>query len=877
MIKRSRKEKLGNRSSGVSHYVLAFIINAIIHVALFFAYNFWYYDIGHFVVSYIFFTYPVCYVLDIFWSMRPSVVKLLNGTKLVNRKYYMNKIRDNVDKDKFYDVTVSIPIYLEDNKVIFQTISDSIRAINRYKSVSGKKANIIVSDDGIGAVLREDCNEDKINELIEEYKATPRSMSEDVAMILDRIIFYRENDVAFVARPKENREGLFKKASNLNYTLTLGDELEIGRALEHLTNSGGKFENGYIEGDVITNDIILLLDKDSGVNQNIIESIMPEFVCEEELAYVQCVTNAYNMKDSFFVKTMGTHVNNLFHNIWPCNALKGFFVPLVGHNAFIRKSALKEIDYWDSAKVSEDYDAALQLYSHGYHGKYAQVHGLEFTEYASRTYTEEAAKQYRYTYGLFEMMFEGTIDFKRARKRDVFYMIIYFLSKVYIVMTIPYVLFVTFAGDINIMWAGFMISQFAFMITPFIRRIVLGRKIDKRYLFSLKQAVVLAVSYLGYSYSSFMAAIQYIVNKFKRKNKSLPASPVSTINYCFSEGVILMNDYIAHNMSFLVIAILCIDRLVSVMTRHYSLILTKLTIAYILLGIITMPFLLTPHFYHVTFKNKNVFKKVNLLPLIALLVIMIGIPILSVNYYKDLDYGNQYLTKTNSMSLLKPVNDFSYKFLDIEPGDTKKVHFEVKNSDKNGILKNKMNYSIVINKNKLPFKYRLECNAGKGKCISEDNIEDTKHYKNGVMPANKEIKHNYTLYVIWESKKGSNEFFTKVLNYIELINYNLLNIEVLANNYIYDISKIDNQEYIKDSDNLVKFQVDAAGSLFKNIKVKVDNSIISDSFYDLEGTSITLRKEFLDNLDKGKHKIEIILSNNGRAKTKFYVKEKNKK
>ena len=878
MIKRSRKEKLGNRSSGVSHYVLAFIINAIIHVYLFFAYNFWYYDTGHFVVSYIFFTYPVCFVLDIVWSMRPSVVKLLNGTKLVNRKYYMNKVRDNVDKDKFYDVTISIPVYLEDNKVVFNTVTDSVKAAKRYRSVSGKKVNIIVSDDGIGAVLKENCTKEKINELIVKYHKTPRSVSKEVAMVLDRIVFYRKNNVAFVARPKENRPGLFKKGSNLNYTLRLGDEIENGRSIEDLTSQGGKFERGYAEGDVITNEIIMLLDKDSGVSTNIIEAIMPEFVVNEELAYVQCVTNAADLNDSFFVRTMGVHVNNLFHNIWPCNALKGFFVPLVGHNAFMRKQPLKEIGYWDETKVSEDYDAALKLYSHGYHGKYAHIHGLEFTEYASRTYTEEAAKQYRYTYGLFEMMFEGSINFKRARKRDIFYMIIYFLSKIYIVITIPYVLFVTFFGDINIMWAGFMLSQLAFMMAPFIRRVILGRKINKKYLFSLPRAVVLAFSYLGYCYSAFMAAIQFFINKFK-KGKTLPTSSVDTIKYCFSEGVVLMNDYIANNMSFLIIAILCIDRIISVTTRHYSLILTKLTIVYILLGVIIMPFLLTPHFYHITFRNRGALKKINPLPLISLIIIMIGIPIISYNYYKDLDYGSKFLNNTNSMSLLNPVNDFSYKFLDIEPGQTKEINFEVTNGDSNGVIKNNMNYSIYLSKNRLPFKYNLVCNSGEGNCLSIDNMKNNKYYSGGVMPSKGDIRHNYTLYVTWEAKDAGNDFVNKVLNYVDLVNYNLLpnkrvNIEVLANNYIYKVSSVENKHYVRKTDDRIKFTVDAKKSLFEESKVKVDGSKLSKNFYEIKDNTVILQRDFLNTLDTGKHKFEIVLSNNGKAKSKFYIEEK---
>ncbi len=36
-----------------------------------------------------------------------------------------------------------------------------------------------------------------------------------------RIQTYREHNIAFIARPKDNRPGLFKKASNMNYAMNI--------------------------------------------------------------------------------------------------------------------------------------------------------------------------------------------------------------------------------------------------------------------------------------------------------------------------------------------------------------------------------------------------------------------------------------------------------------------------------------------------------------------------------------------------------------------------------------------------------------------------------------------------------------------------------
>ena len=83
---------------------------------------------------------------------------------------------------------------------------------------------------------------------------------------------------------------------------------------------------------------------------------------------------------NYYTYATGHQVNNLFHNIWPCKALQGFFVPLVGHNVFLRKSILEKSGLWSENKVSEDYDKAICFYSMGYHGKYAQIKGLKFTQ-----------------------------------------------------------------------------------------------------------------------------------------------------------------------------------------------------------------------------------------------------------------------------------------------------------------------------------------------------------------------------------------------------------------------------------------------------------------------------------------------------------------
>ncbi len=47
------------------------------------------------------------------------------------------------------------------------------------------------------------------------------------ADVLKRLSFYSSQKLAFVARPAEDRRGLFKKASNMNYALNVAEDVKV--------------------------------------------------------------------------------------------------------------------------------------------------------------------------------------------------------------------------------------------------------------------------------------------------------------------------------------------------------------------------------------------------------------------------------------------------------------------------------------------------------------------------------------------------------------------------------------------------------------------------------------------------------------------------
>lgn len=591
--KRNIPERLGNDSCGVSPYVAALLLDVAIHLSFFFFSDLSVGRIFRLSFSFLFFIYPLCYVADILWSMRPSVKAILSGEIRINRKYYMNVARREVERSALFPVTISVPVYTEENEVIFATLQKALSALERYREYSGIAGNVLVSDDGLAPML-ESCSEERISELMRRFREGDSSLTPNERKSAERIHFYRTNGISFVARPKEGRPGLFKKSSNLNYTIRLGNAVQTGRTMPDLIGEGGDFQGGYAEGDVVTREIILLLDKDSGVKGGILEAVLPEFSAEEKLAYVQCATEAENLEENWYTRATGEQVKHLFHVVWPCKAMQGYFVPLIGHNVFLRKNLLEKSGLWSEDKVSEDYDLAIRLYALGFHGKYAHLPGLEFTEYASRTFVEETEKQRRYAYGLFEMLFDGTVIPGKTRGCDLFYMLLYFCSALNEVLLLPTVLLEAYFGNIHFLWAGFLVFHLCFLLLPLIRAYSVPSREANDPSRRPLLAILLAVSFVGHSYAFLSGAVRYFGNKVRSDDRPFPSTGVDRMEYQWRDGLKLVGNYLKKNPGFVPIALLCFDRGVFLLTRRGVGRMTVFAYCYILFCAVFSPLLLMP-------------------------------------------------------------------------------------------------------------------------------------------------------------------------------------------------------------------------------------------------------------------------------------------
>jgi membrane glycosyltransferase len=219
----------------------------------------------------------------------------------------------------------------------------------------------------------------------------------------ERQEFYDENGIGWVARPRHNpdptdeekpflRRGKFKKASNMNYALRLSTQIEeklagiprpfgwsqmdenavYERALQDvLAEREGE---AWADGSIRIGDYILLIDCDTRVPADCLLEAVSEMEQCPNVAILQHVSGVMNVSNTFFENGI-TFFTNMIYTMIKYAVANGDVAPFVGHNAFLRWSALQGIAYeceldgwekfWSENTVSEDFDMSLRLQSQG--------------------------------------------------------------------------------------------------------------------------------------------------------------------------------------------------------------------------------------------------------------------------------------------------------------------------------------------------------------------------------------------------------------------------------------------------------------------------------------------------------------------------------
>ena len=100
-----------------------------------------------------------------------------------------------------------------------------------------------------------------------------------------------------------------------------------------------------------------------------------------------------------------------------------------------------------------------------------------------------------------------------------------------------------------------------------------------------------------------------------------------------------------------------------------------------------------------------------------------------------------------------------------------------------------------------------------------------------------------------------------------------INLEVVVEKIVYEVTEGANQEYIITKDSEAKFKINADFRMFDGGKVYVDDELVDPKNYTAESgsTIITLKKEYVDKLSIGKHTLKVVFSDGGQATTLFNV------
>lgn len=281
-----------------------------------------------------------------------------------------------------------------------------------------------------------------------------QSMSEEEKE--KRIFFYADHNIGWVARPPHSndpdgykRAGRFKKASNMNYGLQLSlsvekhilaleaadestdevdgekslEERALDIAIEEIYQANGQKWKPWASNarSLRIGDIILIVDSDTTVPEDCFRDAARELAECPEVGIIQHESDVMQVAHHYFENGIA-HFTRRINKCISMGCANGEVAPFVGHNAFLRWSALQDAAFvdtdgaekiWSESNVSEDFDMALRLQLKGYIIRWAAYSEGGFKEGVSLTVDDELNRWQKYSYGCNELIFNPLIDWWR--------------------------------------------------------------------------------------------------------------------------------------------------------------------------------------------------------------------------------------------------------------------------------------------------------------------------------------------------------------------------------------------------------------------------------------------------------------------------------
>lgn len=345
-------------------------------------------------IGIVYFSFAVTSVIGTMFFWFAASVRSLE----CNSQYY-SAIKTPIPPDADLPlIVVQMPVYKEGlDEVIVKSYENVKRAMDYYASRGGQ-SKFFICDDGL--------------QLIGDKE------------VRERLRYYQDNNIAFIARPPTNRKGLFKKASNMNYSLDVSLKTMAYIQNENLSKEEAlykvwKDKNGEFvgNGDVTLPDncLILLIDADTKVPETCMYDVVGEFMEDETVAYTQHYTQPFDEQcTNYWEQLISFFTKKIYLVGIAASVCMGDCAPLVGHNAFLRWSSVKKVSFydednrqkfWSENHVSEDFDLYIRLASINEFGRYVMYTGDEFQEGVSLAYMDEVIKFRKFAYGACELVF----------------------------------------------------------------------------------------------------------------------------------------------------------------------------------------------------------------------------------------------------------------------------------------------------------------------------------------------------------------------------------------------------------------------------------------------------------------------------------------
>lgn len=290
-----------------------------------------------------------------------------------NGKYFSVIPEKKHEDDDWLSVTIQIPVYKESlDDVLAPTLQSCIQARAHYESNSTASCNIVVCDDGMMNMLRdnfsaaemlwENINETKgrvpIKVLLQKVPRAARRhlsglRSKNIKEVFNRMIFYYHNKIGFVARSTLDRRGKFKKASNINTHLRLvfgAQQIteETGKNFEDALLQVGHNDDGSRDvmfgGNVAIGELIIINDADARMSAPVILKTVPEFLNDKKLGFTQHATKTLDDQrgESCYLNMIEVYTDMLYQGHFLMSSIMGCNPPLVGHSIFLRTTAVRQ-------------------------------------------------------------------------------------------------------------------------------------------------------------------------------------------------------------------------------------------------------------------------------------------------------------------------------------------------------------------------------------------------------------------------------------------------------------------------------------------------------------------------------------------------------